>query len=580
MNNDQYNEISSTSADTTRPPSSSSQLLASGLPQPPRESCSRDIVYKGRLTKIVDIVYTDLFLDVSNYQRDKTMFVERVLDERFFGPRVVTADADAANQSTAANTTVVVVVVCSGALYRYIRGAERDRNGNSDESGKTSAGNEVDVYFCDPTMAEAPDRIDRLVTFNVDPFEVCASEGNKYFAEDTSRLKRTFKHAMSTAAATEDSDTRRRSTPVSVRLVFNVFSLNERAIETFSAANNVTVRVSDAHFVLIDDNTDRTAGLDLVCNYCSDLMLCLNDDMRSFAVDGEMPSSVDSALISDPLNFIKLQTRADRLRSSPQVEYFRFKQFYHTFVYGKQNKWGVEMVRKSQTGDGGDDDDDDKANGDPSRYFDFLNDAMHAELTRLYKILRKIAAHDAYERLKRRRSRYSDAADPLVRFQHYDWSRPDDEVDAEEVQKARDKLLKAYSACPLLTSGVDVRSITAPLDGGGGASLKRDHRQLVASLIAVGKPPDRRERVGKYDGMYAPMFSRYQYDTLTFPHGGDLCDTNVLNALLADEVAVSSCMVVQNRLAEPSNSRLSYNRFLDDILFADNGVDRSGAGDK
>lgn len=551
---------------------------STGVPLPPyemalpREPCSRDISYRERLTKTLDIIYTDLFLDVSNYERDKTIFIERVLGERFTPPSNA-ADADVAANPIAANTaaaaSVAVVVVCSANLYNYIAGAERERGRRADTDGfcviRTGGG--VDVYFCDVTMTQAPERVDMLVTFNVDPFDVSSREGNRHFPDDTSRLKRTFKHVMS---ADYKNERKTQSGPITTRLVFSVFSLNERALESFSASNNVTVTVTDVRFVLIDDNTDTNAALDFVCNYCSDTMLCLNNDMTPFVVDGEMPFSVDFELISDPLNFIKLNTRTDLLKTAPEDEYFRFKQFYHTFVYGKRNKWGVEVVR-DDADNGAVDGTDDKARCDRTSYIDLLNDAMRAELTRLYKILRKVADHNAHERVKRS-GRYEDAS--VARYRPNEHLKAD-EVETEEMLKARDKLFKAYSACPLLMNGVDVRSITAfGYDEDGASLLKRDHRRLVASAIADGKRPRGPGRPQVDKNIYAiPIVSpERMYDTTTYPHGGDLCDINILNALLAREVAFSSCMVIQNRLAEPSNSRIRYNRFLNDILFSRQGI--------
>src|SRR5436190_2805804 len=90
-----------------------------------------------------------------------------------------------------------------------------------------------------------------------------------------------------------------------------------------------------------------------------------------------MPATVDFALSSNGLNFVVFKTRSELLKTVPEIEYFRFKQFYHTFAYAKQNRWGIEV-------DGSKD-----PTNDRWHYIYSLNDALQLELARLFKILQR-----------------------------------------------------------------------------------------------------------------------------------------------------------------------------------------------
>lgn len=483
--------------------------------------CSRNVFYRERSVKTVDIVYTDIFLDVTNYDRDKRLFIERILG--FPGE-----SEDSDDSETLGDERTNVTIVCSKAIFDYISGAERAA-GRDFSNGPVTRSKDVDVFVCDMTMAIVPDRIDTLVTFNIDPFEACAIVGN---SDNCAEFRRTFKRFVS-AKSQERSSV--------VTLVFSMFLLNERALETFIAVNNVAITSSDIRFVFVHDNTEEIVVRDIVCNYCTDLMLCLNRDMRSFVVDGAMPPSVDFALSSNPLYLVILRSKLDAIRASPENEYFRFKQFYHTFAYGKQSKWGIEV-------DGGND-----PSGDRSYYIRSLNEALQLELVRLFRFLRRAARQKYENELKYHKRRDS----PQPHFLSYDDSGEMlDYEESKEMIEAREKLFKAYYSCPILMNAVDIRSIMTLGNDERKTLLKRDQHRLLESLRHAADD-------GRVSAVSYPLESQTKiYDTMTYPLGGNVSDSNVLEVLFADEIAVSSCFVVGK------NQHIKYNRFLSDLLYS------------
>jgi len=496
------------------------------LKQSAGDVCSRDIVYRKRFVRPIQIVYTDIFLDVSNYNRDVRLLVDEILGLAY------RREADDFNSThdpeeidTVTGNGFHIVIVCATPLYAYISGVARSC-GRNPLHGCIMRTDNADIFVCDMSMEGAPDRVDRLVTFNVDPFEAC-TEGKKIDVTNDryARFVNTFKHFMSGHDETTD---------VKVHLVFNIFLLNDRAVETFCVTNNVAITLSDVKFVFANDNTKKDTVLHIVCNYCTDLMLCLNNDMKSFVVDGVMPSTVDFALSSNALNLVILKTRPDLLKTSPESEYFRFKQFYYTFAYGKQNKWGIDT-------DGGND-----SGNDRWRYIYMLNDALQLELVRLYKTLCRFARQDGENLSTAVSTTYVDAAE---------------NEDAEKMIAAREQLFKAYLACPILLGGVDIRSITLTGNDEGKSMLKRDQKRLLTSLKTAGDVT--KKTIGRKNDVKT---LNNVYDTMTYPPGGDVSDSTVLELLFAPEILLSSCqLVVSARVA--ADSAITYNRFLSDLMF-------------
>lgn len=519
MDNTQFDTVSSTAA-----------VVDSGKTE---SACSRKIVYKERSVHAIDIVYTDIFLDVTNYYRDKRLFLERILKFENLN-RVGTiedeTDLESGDESEISESVRTnCAIVCSTALYNYISGAER-ASGKDPSRGPIARFENIDIFVCEATMEIAPERVDSLVTFNIDPFELCARVGNR---DQCAEFRRTFKGFISGDAPPLSSD----GSPA-VRLVFNTFLLNERAFETYMAVNNVGIEPSDVRLVFVHDNSDAEVVREIVCNYCTDLMLCLNSDMQSFVVDGEMPSSVDFALASNPLYLVVLKTRLDVLRASPEHEYFRFKQFYHTFAYGKQSKWCIQV-------DGGHD-----PAGDLSNYIHSLNEALQIELARLFKFLRRVARRKFESELK------PSLTHTLI------GSANEDYEESEQFIEAREKLLKAYYSCPILMNTVDLRSITMLGNDQGRTLLKRDQQRLLASLRkGDGDKDGTNDRGGGDVGQYSLESQTRIYDTMTYPLGGDVSDTNVLDVLFAEEIAASGCFVVGQ------NYHVKYNRFILNLLF-------------
>jgi hypothetical protein len=488
--------------------------------------------------KGVDIVYTDVFLDVTNYRRDKQLFAKLVTGVNDqYGVVSSDSESDISDDSSIYRHGIRrtnMVVVCSTALYDYISGAERALGRELTSDKRLTRSGATDIYICDMSMETVPDHIDTLVTFNIDPFEECSKVG---YSDNFSKFRRTFKRFV--LADKREGDDRVPTTTVC--MVFSMFLLNERALERFIAVNNVSIIPSDVRFVFVHDNMDTTAVRDIVCNYCTDLMLCLNSDMQPFVVDGEMPSSVDFALAANPLNLVILKTRPDALQVSPENEYFRFKQFYHTFAYGKQSKWGIDV-------EGSDDDDDDHPTADRTFYIHSLNDALQQELVRLFAVLRRTARHKFENELKRRGHRANELQPTLKETTDYE--------ESDMMIEAREKLFRAYYSCPILMDTVDIRSIATLGNDGGKTLLKRDQRQLLTML----KHTDKNER-DRDAALHSLTAQTKTYDTMTYPTGGNISDPNVLQVLLAEEIGVSSCFVVGK------NQQIRYNRFLSDLLF-------------
>lgn len=483
--------VSSTTGEEFHPQNGDTRLEA---PSVSGEACSSTATYRGRRKKNVDVIYTDLFLDVINYDRDKEIFFERVLN-------------------VAADDTLLLV--CSSQVYRFVLNAER---GNDVLNG----GN---VFLCDAVTGRdssggmLPDNPNRLVTFNVDPFDAAVSVDAESGAA-ASRLKRAFKTFMGSPDPPADGYAR-------VQLVYNVFVMNERSVEAFSAVQNVDTDVT-ARLEFVNDHTDDETNRNIVCNYCSDAMVCVESDMNTVRVDGNMPATADASLTLDPKNLILLVTSMARLRAAPDAEYFRFKQFYHTFAYGTNNRWGIVVEGSTLW-----------------RYLCSLTTALTVEMERLFNVLKRTARKGFYAE-KRRET--ADRGGPTYIVD------PNELDESRYMEEARRKVFRAYTACPILLNTVDMRSITSIGRDCFETGLMREHARLRSEHRPLA-------------GMDAYIEAgRRLFDTATFPAGGDVVSGTVIEALRCKEFSLNGPLVVQN-VTTSSATRISYNKYFMDLLF-------------
>ncbi|KAG8310856.1 hypothetical protein J6590_055933 [Homalodisca vitripennis] len=260
-------------------------------------------------TRVVDmdIVYTDMFLDVLNYENDWNALWNDLLDMNTRRHRVL--------------------LVLSEPLYKTYR-----------QSGSTSVSTDGRCFVVEPKSLandESRNNYNKVVYLNVDPFAYA--------------LPRTIPGVVVGARGFNTAFDRFTNSPdVESIVVFNTFLMRTESVIEYEKYRqlrvNFRLRVFPVH-AHSHEIVCRTA-----CNFCSDAVLS-TQQMEVYTVSPAKLASLSrtlgstieqNILVSDKL--VLLDVSNDRGERYSAVEYYRFKQFYYSLAHGRDNKWGLKLA--------------------------------------------------------------------------------------------------------------------------------------------------------------------------------------------------------------------------------------------
>lgn len=289
------------------------------------------------LKRHFDVVYTDMFLDTLNYERDVSALHDYLTD----------------SPELTANGGGKTLLVLSPPIHDTVL---QNENTDSLYDGLclVTTPSSFDRYTVNSSVR--PDTFTKLVFFNVDPFVL----------SDVSVVKRTGRDADSTDTSPSvgttgkadpfghifDSYVRQTDTKVArttVTAIYNTFLMRTESVSNCEERCGVricfSVRVHPVH------EFDRDITLRTTSNFCTSAVSALETDFRYYTIGADKPVpstralgpfATERLLSSD--SFVLLDVSSDRGGTSAADEYYRFKQFYYSLAHGRENKWGIRTA--------------------------------------------------------------------------------------------------------------------------------------------------------------------------------------------------------------------------------------------
>lgn len=320
-------------------------------------SCRRKPSETAVTSRDVVVMYTDMFLDTFNYERDLLVLRRSVID----------VDSHP-NRRT--------LLVLSHSVYDTIR-----LNENTDVLFEGRCYIVTPASFGHRVIESAASRdvFEKLVFFNVDPFAAAVSSATPPDPVP-SAVFATLAAGVGTPFATAfDQYMIDPSTVVStdVTIACNTFLLRTEDVSSYETDRGIRVNFN-AH-VLPIHNFDRDTILRTTYNFCTDAVLSVYTRFHTYVVGADKPipshrtlGLVVAQTLSRPDCLALLEVRARGGGGSSQVaEYYRFKQFYFSLAHGRENKWGVRFA--------------DEHSFRP--YIRFCNTMLREEITRWHWVL-------------------------------------------------------------------------------------------------------------------------------------------------------------------------------------------------
>jgi len=334
-------------------------------PTPPRwqtQTCLRRPV--SVRTRNVSVVYTDLFLNTFNYDRDIDTFWTDLLEMEDVDDRIV-------------------LVVLSQPVFDVIK---RNENAVVLRGGKCFITTPKSFDRIGDKENRPPATFDAIVYFNVDPFmharyiQPTDATPEQSTLADIVRTPfvATFDYYMTSPKAIDTT---------SVSLIFSVLLLQTECVGEYERSRDVVLHFSSRVFSIhsYEQEVVRAAA----CNFCSNAVLCAAQDMQVYTVlpDQQVPSLRSlGPKVSETMfhaNRLVLLDVSSPVAGGQDAEYYRLKQFYVSLAHGHKNKWGLTL-----------------APGTPLRaYIERWNLLLREELKRWFWVLRReVAAMPVDER--------------------------------------------------------------------------------------------------------------------------------------------------------------------------------------
>lgn len=429
----------------------------------------------------VHLVYTDIFLDSFNYTKDYESLWDGVLEMD---------DAD---------NKLKVLIVLSPLLYNTIKTNE---NNVVLEGGRCFITTAADFGSIGDETYRPPSRFDHVVYFNVDPFVHSSPTGSitTNTLSTVAAVVRTpfvaaFDIYMTSPEAVENT---------TVTIMTNTFLMRTDRVIQYERSRNVNVvfktRVFPVHSYTQEVIT-RTA-----CNFCSEMVTCLQPDMEVYTVspDHQIPSlrSLGPA-VAGSMNahdhLVLLDISANVGGNANANEYYRFKHFYFSFAHDRKNKWGLVLEP-----------------GQPlSTYLRRWNTLVQEEMKRWYWVLNREA-----------------------------------ECLPREIRPTRNdlrmRIMQVYAMCPCILNGVNVDRDVCVIHPPTAGAIQTEPAASVNQ------------------GSYIKDVLMRRYDTSCLAPGGDTNDPLVVKPLLAAQISVNEELIVENIWPDCSH-HVKHNRFCQDL---------------
>lgn len=270
------------------------------------------------ISRTVDIVYTDIFLDNFNYVRDSDFLWNDILN--------MNNDGDERR----------VLVVLTQDVYDIVR---RNENGIVLHNGRCFITTTATFDNIGDDQNPPPPMFDALVYFNTDPFPQTMTPTNTV---SSVAVRTPFAIAFDHYISSPDER-------VTLTVVFNSFFLRTQRITEYERSHNTRIRFNSRLFPVHSYEPNIVSAT--ACNFCSDAVLCMeNMEVYTIRSDQQIPSlralgPVVAQTMFQPNRLVLLEmSAADRGGRMSASEYYRFKKFYYSFAHGKGNKWGFKLT--------------------------------------------------------------------------------------------------------------------------------------------------------------------------------------------------------------------------------------------
>lgn len=327
------------------------------------------------IKRLIDVIYTNIFLDIFNYERDKSYMFDEIFDFK---------------------SSETVLLICSPEIYNFIYYFER--------SNLLFGGN---VILISTSMNEynfIPATINHLILFNIDPFlieNLMKGDRNDKFL-NRNRFRSFFNSFVIDSSTTtaeslsspsayakqasmftkneekesiKDVNSKKCFYTTKVHMIFNIMTVGERDIVMYN--NNTGIMVECCIRTALVDNYDINSMNSELSRFCNDAIDCnvANDKSKTYIMEQDiLPDLIRNSekyLNDDCLVLLEIKKNTNFILFK---EYIKFKVYYYSFIRNKPNKWGIDVKDEY---------------GTLWTYMKSMNRCLRDELKSIYRLLQR-----------------------------------------------------------------------------------------------------------------------------------------------------------------------------------------------
>lgn len=471
--------------------------------------------------RLVDIIYTDVFLDIFNYERDKRYVFEDIFEFR---------------------PSEIVLMICAPEIYKYIYYVER--------SNVLFSGSVILISTAMQEYGFLPVTVDHVVLVNVDPFRVeneSRIPGNTLF--NRNRFRSFFNSFLArirddVEPAIEANTEKGIFYKTRVHLMYNFMTIGDGDVELYSTNTGLPVECCIRVSLVSRHDVDSTNSE--LLRFCNDPVEC-DGVYESFMVEQDIDPSLircGERVLRVNLVITLVVDGRDHGRT-PLQDYLRLKRFYYSFVHNKVNRWGI-MVRNDY--------------GTFWQYIKSMNVCMRDDLKSAFCVLQRYVILHIIQN-------YSECGDcggaaefdkSFEGLQEKDDTRGDGMrsmvfrrtgvVDSVYMAEASTMLRQIYDSCPTILHSVNLKDIM--WDTMNVLQRKvRDALGMMKHNIPLQSSSNLPNATDSTINRSYLLDSYKSFDTLTFPPGGNVLSTTVLFALNSRNLGAGDAYTVRQEIA-------------------------------
>lgn len=377
-NDDGINNISSSSGRPTSANNSPDNREGGNLNVCKLKDKNKLVEVKNKTMKrLIDVIYTNIFLDIFNYERDKSYIFNEIFDFK---------------------SSETVLLICSPEIYNFIYYFER--------SNLLFGGN---VILISTSMNEynfIPATINHLILFNIDPFLIgnlmkgdrndkflnrnrFRSFFNSFVIDSSTTTAESSSSSSSSATAKQasvftkneekesikDVNLKKCFYTTKVHMIFNIMTIGERDIVMYN--NNTGIMVECCIRTALVDNYDINSMNSELSRFCNDAIDCnvANDKSKTYIIEQDiLPDLIRNSekyLNDNCLILLEIKKNTNFILFK---EYIKFKMYYYSFIRNKPNKWGIDVKDEY---------------GTLWTYMKSMNRCLRDELKSIYRLLQR-----------------------------------------------------------------------------------------------------------------------------------------------------------------------------------------------